>query len=180
MINRLVKGTNTMKEKTGLILEGGGIRGSYTAGALSWLAEQGINFDYNVGISSGAVYLALHLSGETGIAHEMSTKLNIDPQNVSAKSLLKNGHIVDGERIFHHLLKEQQGFSTKKLRESDICMELGVYDLEKEMTEYYSNHDLDDNMELLRAACSLPIASGVVEFKGRKLLDGGITKMIPI
>lgn len=169
-----------MKEKTGLVLEGGGVRGAYTAGTLSWLAEQGIMFDYNVGISSGAAYLALHLSGETKMAHDMSTDFSIDPQNVGLKPLLKCGHIVDGERIFKHFLKDKQGFRTKELRESEIHMEVGVYDLEKEETVFYSNRDLDDDMDLIRAGCSLPIASEIVEFKGRKLLDGGITKMIPV
>lgn len=169
-----------MSEKYGLVLEGGGIRGAYTAGALSWLAEQGITFEYNVGISTGAAYLALHMSGETEIARRMSTGFAVDPQNVGLKALLHCGRFVDGERIFHHYLKEVQGFRTEKLRASELCMETGVYDLEQEKTVYYSNRDMDDDMVLIRAGCSLPIASEVVEFKGHKLLDGGITQMIPI
>lgn len=169
-----------MTVKTGLVLEGGGVRGAYTAGALAWLSEQGIYFDYNIGISSGAAYLALYLSGETKIAYEMSTDFSIDPQNVGLKALLKCGHFVDGDRIFTHFLKNVQGFRVKKLREAEENMEIGVYDLDEEKTVYYTNKDLDDDLDLIRAACSLPIASNVIEFKGRKLLDGGITKMVPI
>lgn len=168
------------KEKTGLVLEGGGVRGAYTAGALSWLAEQGIYFDYSVGISTGAAYLALHLSGETETAKAMSTGFAVDPENVGLKALLKCGYYVDGDRIFNHYLKEVQGFCAKPLRESDQYMEIGVYDLDEGKTVYYSNHDLDDDLDLMRAAISLPIASKPLIFKGRKLLDGGITKMIPI
>ena len=47
-------------EKIGLVLEGGGIRGAYTAGAVKWLNDNNITFDYGVGISSGSVYLALY------------------------------------------------------------------------------------------------------------------------
>ena len=43
--------------KTGLVLEGGGMRGAYTAGVLSWLIDQGIEMDYGVGISAGAMNL---------------------------------------------------------------------------------------------------------------------------
>ncbi|MCQ2501816.1 MAG: patatin family protein, partial [Lachnospiraceae bacterium] len=168
------------KEKTGLVLEGGGVRGAYTAGALSWLAEQGINFDYNVAISAGAVYLAVHLSGETKMGHEMSTGFAVAPENVGVKALLRCRHLVDGDTIFNYYLKEKTGFRTKKLRESDLQMEMGLYDLKKGRTVYFNNHDLDDDMTLLRACCSLPIASEIVDFHGRKLLDGGITKMIPV
>lgn len=167
-------------KKTGLVLEGGGIRGAYTAGALSWLSEKGIYMDYSVGISTGAAYLVLYLSQETEIAKEMSTGFAVAPENVGLKALLKCGHFVNGDRIFTHYLKNVGGFQTKKLREKDFCMEVGVYDLEKSETVFYSNQELDDDMQLIRAACSLPIASNVVNFKGRKLLDGGITKMIPI
>lgn len=169
-----------MKKKTGLILEGGGVRGAYTAGALCWLAEQGIHFDYNVGISSGAAYLALHLSGETELAHKMATEFAVDPKLVGVSAFLKCRHIVDTDRMFKEYLQDQEGYSIQSLRESDIHMETGVYDLEKGETVFYSNRDFDDELKLLEAGCSLPIASAVVEFKGRKLLDGGITKMIPI
>lgn len=168
------------KNKTGLVLEGGGIRGAYTAGALTWLAEQGLYPDYSVGISSGAAYLSLYVSREMEIAHDMSTGFSIDPQNVGIRALLKCGHYVDGDRIFTHFLKNVEGFRTKKLRDMDFCMEVGAYDLEEGKTVYYSNKDMDDDLMLIRAACSLPIASNIVAFRGRKLLDGGITKMIPI
>ena len=49
-------------EKTGLVLEGGGMRGAYTAGALSWLIDQGIEFDASYGISTGAVHLTNFLT----------------------------------------------------------------------------------------------------------------------
>lgn len=180
MVKNAREGRMNMAEKTGLVLEGGGVRGAYTAGALRWLAEQGIEFDYNVAISAGAVYLAVHLSGETEMGHAMSTDFAVNPQNVGLKALLKCGHFVDGERIFTHFLKETAGYSVKELRESDKEMEMGLYDLEKERTVFFNNHDLDDDLKLLRACCSLPIASEIVEYRGRKLLDGGITKMIPI
>lgn len=169
-----------MKEKTGLVLEGGGVRGAYTAGALAWLAEHDIYCDYSVGISTGAAYLSLYLSRENKIAKEMSTGFAVAPENVGVKALFHCGHFVDGDRIFTHYLKNVQGYSTKSLREADFMMEAGVYDLDKGETVYYSNKDMDDDLMLIRAACSLPIASNVVSFKGRKLLDGGITKMIPI
>lgn len=169
-----------MKVKTGLVLEGGGVRGAYTAGALSWLAEQGIKLDYNVAISAGVVYLAVHLTGKTAIAHEMSTGFAVDPQNVGVKTLLRCGHFVDGDRIFNHYLKEVEGFRAEVLREADAEMEMGLYDLEKEKTIFYSNKEVDDDLNLIRASCSLPVASAIVDYNGRKLLDGGITKMIPV
>ena len=59
-------------------------------------------------------------------------------------------------------------------------MEVGAYDLGICKTVWFNAQDLDDDLQLLKACCTLPIAGDAVMYKGRKLLDGGITKMIPI
>ena len=68
----------------------------------------------------------------------------------------------------------------KPLRDANPDMEVGAYDLGKGETCWFGPQDLDDELILLRGTCALPVASAVVEYKGRRLLDGGITKMIPI
>ena len=66
-------------ERIGLVLEGGGVRGAYTAGCLAWLYDNNIHFDYSAGISSGAVYLSCYLMGQPEIAKNMSTRYACDP-----------------------------------------------------------------------------------------------------
>lgn len=172
--------TMEKKDKIGLVLEGGGLRGAYTAGALAWLTDHHIEVDYSVGISSGAVLLAGYLMGNKDIGYQMAVHFGCEKQNYGLPALLSEGHYVAYKRLFQKGLKERAGMDVRPLREKNPDMEIGLYDLEKGETIWYSAADLDDDLTLLRGSCSLPIASAVVDFRGRKILDGGITKMIPI
>ena len=167
-------------EKIGLVLEGGGVRGAYTAGALAWLQDNNISFDYSVGISSGAVYLSCFLCGNKETPKNLATVYATDPKVVGAWSLLKNGHYVDYAKVFNEDLLGKEKLSMQKIIDEKPDMEVGVYDLELGKTVYYGPEAMDDQLTILRGAASLPVASAIVDYKGRKLLDGGITKMIPI
>lgn len=169
-----------MSEKTGLVLEGGGVRGAYTAGACKWLVDNGIRFDYSVGISSGAVYQTCYELGDTGVMEKISCEYSCADDAVGIKALLTEGYYVAYKKLFREDLIGKEHFSVKELRDRNANMEIGCYDLEQGQTIFFNSQDLDDEMELLRASCSLPIAAPVVDFKGHHLLDGGITKMIPI
>ena len=85
-------------EKLGLVLEGGGIRGAYTAGALEWLKDNNVKFDYYVGISSGAAYLSFYLEDRVEVAHKMATYYTCQKDVVGLKALLRCGHYVDYEK----------------------------------------------------------------------------------
>lgn len=167
-------------ERTGLVLEGGGVRGAYTAGALAWLNDNNITFDYSVGISSGAAYLCCYLCGDKHSPKNMSTIYAADPDLVGITSLLRVGYYVDYRRIFETDLKGKEHMTIQKILDEKPDMEIGAYDMEKGETCFYGPEDLSDDLELIRGACALPVASEVVEYRGKRLLDGGITKMIPI
>ncbi|MDO4415648.1 MAG: patatin family protein [Erysipelotrichaceae bacterium] len=167
-------------ERIGLVLEGGGVRGAYTAGCLSWLYDNGIHFDYSAGISSGAVYLSCFLMGKPGIAKNMSTQYACDPNMTGFGAMRHCGHYVDYEMIFTKYLRGVERMSTQPLIDANPDMEVGAYDLDRGETVWFTPKDMDPDLVLLRATCALPVAAETVEYNGRKLLDGGITKMIPI
>lgn len=167
-------------ERIGLVLEGGGVRGAFTAGALAWLKDHNISFDYSVGISSGAVYLTCFLADNIKAARMMSTKYAAGPECVGFQAFLKEGHYVAYKYIFDVCLKEKEGLTMEPIREANPDMEVGAYDLGRGETCWFGPSDLDDDLVLLRGTCALPLASAVVEWNGRRLLDGGITKMVPI
>ena len=169
-----------MSEKTGLVLEGGGVRGAFTAGACKWLVDNGIEFDYSVGISSGAMYQTCYEARNTELMERIACTYACADDVVGFKALQTEGYYVAYKKLFREDLLNKEHFSVKELREKNPDMEIGCYDLEQGKTIFFNAQDLDDDMELLRASCSLPIAAPIVEFKGHKLLDGGITKMIPI
>lgn len=167
-------------EKIGLVLEGGGMRGAYTAGALTWLYDNKITFDYGVGISSGAVYLSCFWMGDMHTLHNMPVEYAADPENVGLKAFQKEGYYVAYKHIFEDDLLGKEHMDVTPLIESKANIEVGAYDLDRGETIWFSAKDFDKELVLLRGTCALPVASGIVEFEGHKLLDGGITKMIPI
>ena len=167
-------------EKIGLVLEGGGLRGAYTSGALAWLTDHKIDFDYGVGISSGAVYLTCFAMHDKKTPYDMSVHYACEPQNVGIQALIKEGHYVAYDRIFNVDLKEKSHFSIEPLLKEKPNIEVGAYVLEHGRTEYFGVDDMDPDCKLLLGACALPICSAIINYKNYHLLDGGITKMIPI
>lgn len=166
--------------KLGLVLEGGGIRGAYTAGALAWLKDNGYQFDYHVGISSGAAYLAFYMTDRMDVAKKMATYYTVQSDIVGLKALLHCGYFVDYQKVFEEDMIKKEHMSIRPIIDEKMPMEVGCYDLGKGETVYFNSSELDEGMKIIRGACALPIASAIVDVNGYRLLDGGITKMIPI
>ncbi len=167
-----------MKKKTALVLEGGGLRGAYTAGALSWLIDNGIVFDNAYGISTGAVYLSTYLLGSKENLRYFSTDGITDKRIVGLKPLLRCGHIVDYEFLFDVIMTKELNYDISPLKDIKTNAKIGVYVLEEGKTEYLPIQEI--TMQELKASTSLPILGKVFESQGKHLLDGGITDMIPI
>lgn len=168
-----------MSKKVSLVLEGGGMRGAYTAGCLSWLIDEGIEFDYAYGISTGAVHLTSYLFKNKDYLYEMSTEVIADKTVVGLNGFLREGSFVAYNRMFNHFLKEKMGFDIENVKgKTKTKAKYGVYELKEGKTIYLDLKDM--NMTLLKACCSLPLLGKVVKYEGKEYLDGGITKMIPI
>ncbi|MBR3228104.1 MAG: patatin family protein [Erysipelotrichaceae bacterium] len=168
-----------MSKKIALVLEGGGMRGAYTAGCLSWLLDEGIEFDNAYGISTGAFHLSSFLMKSKDFLYRLSTDIIADDTVVGIKPLLSEGTIVGYNYLFDHHLKDVLGYDiTDLIGKTDCNAKYGVYDLGKGETVYLPLEKM--NMRLLKACCSLPIIGHIVKEDGREYLDGGVTKMIPI
>ena len=166
-------------ERIGLVLEGGGVRGAYTAGCLSWLHHNNITLIQRRYFQRRRLSELL-LMGQPQIAKNMSTKYACDPNMTGFGAMIHCGHYVDYEMIFEKYLRGVEHMSCQPLIDANPDMEVGAYDLDLGKTVWFRPKDMDPELVLLRATCALPVAAETVEYKGRKLLDGGITKMIPI
>lgn len=166
------------KIKTSLVLEGGGMRGAYTAGALSWLIENNIEFDNAYGISTGAVHLTNYLLKDTKSLFDFSTKYITDDSAIGIKAILRCGHLVDYEYLFNELMVKRVGFDISRLKDIKTLAKIGVYELKSGKTEYHDLRNLD--IEELKAACTLPLLGKIAKLGDREMLDGGISDMIPI
>ncbi len=166
--------------KTALVLEGGGMRGAYTAGCLAWLVDHEISFDSAYGISTGAVHLGSFLEGNIDFLYDLSTNHIADKKLIGLSPLLREHHYVGYDYLFEHILPVVKHYDLKKARTNKTNAKFGVYDMTKGETFFLSFKDLDDRLLLLKGACTLPIIGKPVTYEAKDYLDGGITKMIPI
>lgn len=170
-----------MNKKTGLVLEGGAMRGIFTAGVTDIMMENGIDFDGVIGVSAGAAFGCNYKSKQNGRAIRYNLKFCNDKRFCSVQSLIKTGDMFGAEFCYHELPEKHDIFDTKTFEENpqefyvvctDVITGKPVYKrLDK--AEY-------NDLEWIRASASMPLASRIVEIDGYKLLDGGISDSIPL
>lgn len=166
--------------KVGLVLEGGGLRGAYTAGALSWFLKEGIEFDYNVGISSGAQHLSNYLTKDPKYLKDIAVTIGAQEFTKGIKPLLKEGNFVGYDHLFGYALKELAPLDLDKLKSDKRESEVGIFDIKAGKTKWVKTQDIDDDYLVLKAASTIPLAGKPVVIDGIKYIDGGIENMIPI
>lgn len=164
--------------KIGLVLEGGGFRGAYTAGALSWLIDHDITFDYGTGISSGAMHLCFFLEKQKEYMRVTSVEYMSDKTIVGLYPLLHEGKYVGYDRMFDDLLVNEVGFTCDGLKELNTKNEIGLFDVEKGDTVFVDVKEA--TIKMLKASCSLPIVGKTEKINGSTYFDGGIKIMVPI
>ena len=165
--------------KTSIVLEGGGMRGAYSAGCLSWLLDNNISFDSAYGISTGAVHLCSYLMNSKELLYNCATDYIADDKLIGMKSIMREKTYVGYNLLFSDILPNA-GYHIKNAQNNPCKAKIGLYDLDLGKCIYKSVDEIDEKMELLKASTTLPIIGRLVNYDGHKYLDGGITDMIPI
>ena len=166
-------------KKVGIVLEGGGMRGAYTAGVLSWLLKNNFKADIVVGISSGAMYGAFYAADQEELMKKAAIEIAPDKDNVGLRPFLREGQLVAYDRLYDQELYKA-GFDNKRLLNSFAEFECGVYSLDSYTTLWKTNKDVAENGSWIKAACALPIFGRFVKIKDSLYTDGGVTTMIPV
>ena len=168
--------------KKGLVLEGGGIRGIFSAGVMDVLIEEGIKFDGGIGVSAGAAFGCNYKSGQPRRAIRYNLKYAKDPRYSSVRSLLTTGDLFNAQFCYHDIPNKLYPFDWKAFRENPMEFYLVCTDVETGKPVYHLCGDENEweMLEWFRASGSMPIVSRVVEIGDQKLLDGGITDSIPL
>lgn len=166
--------------KTGLVLEGGGMRGIYTAGVLDVFMEQGICLDGVIGVSAGAIHGSTYVSGQKGRSIRYYRKYCADKRFMSVWSLIHTGDLVGREFCYKDLPERLDPFDYEAFEKSPMEFYVVCSNLETGKAEYLRLTDPRRQMDLLRASASMPYVSHIVEFEGKKLLDGGCCDSIPV
>ena len=167
--------------KKGLVLEGGAMRGLFTAGIIDVMMEAGVEPDGLIGVSAGAAFGCNYKSRQPGRAVRYNTRFAKDPRYSGLRSLIKTGDYFNAEFGYHIVPKKYDIFDTEAFEQNRLVFVFVCTDV---MTGKAVYHQMDrvtfDELEWLRASASMPLASKVVEVGGRKLLDGGVADSIPL
>lgn len=165
--------------KTGLVLEGGGMRGMYTAGVLDVFMENGIRFDKIVGVSAGALFGVNYLSGQKGRVIRYNKRFNGDKNYMGIRPLLTEGNIVNTKYAYHDVPYSLDPFDDENFKKSDTEFYAVVTNIESGNPEYIKINSVFEQMDVLRASGSLPFVSKPVKIRAKNYLDGGISDSIP-
>lgn len=166
--------------KTGLVLEGGGMRGIYTAGVLDVFMEHNLHFDGLLGVSAGAIHGCSFLSGQKGRSIRYYKKYCTDPRFMSFRSFLTTGNIVETEFCYNELPNKLDLYDYEQFSKCGTPFYVTCSNVETGQPEYLQITDMKEQIDYLRASASLPYFSKIVEINGKKYLDGGCTDSIPV
>lgn len=166
--------------KTGLILEGGAMRGLFTAGVLDVLMENKITFDGVIGVSAGAAFGCNFKSGQIGRAVRYNVRFCRDKRYCGLGSLLKTGDIFNTDFCYGEVPLKLDPFDFDAFEKDPTDFYVVCTDVEtgEALCHRYTGRD-DHGFDWIRASASMPLVSRMVEIEGRKLLDGGIADSIP-
>ena len=168
------------KSKTGLVLEGGGMRGVYTAGVLDAFLEAGIEFDSVIGVSAGACQACSFLSRQLGRAYRVNVSYLNDWRYCSVRSWIKTGELFGSRMLFDTIPNELDLFDYETYDNNRTEFRAVVTNINTGKAEYPLIEDMHDGIQWVRASSSLPMASTIVKINGNEYLDGGISDSIPV
>lgn len=167
--------------KKGLILEGGAMRGLFTAGIIDVFMENGIEFDAAIGVSAGAAFGCNYKSRQIGRVIRYNKRFAKDPRFCSFRSLIKTGDLFGAEFCYHTIPDELDLFDTQAYLDNPMDFYVVVTDVKTGKAVYINSDEAGkDALECFRASASMPLVSNPVEINGKKYLDGGIADSVPI
>ena len=166
--------------KTGLVLEGGAMRGLFTAGVLDVLMENKITFDGVIGVSAGAAFGCNFKSGQIGRAVRYNVRFCRDRRYCGLGSLWKTGDIFNTDFCYGEVPLKLDPFDFDAYEKDPTDFYVVCTDVEtgQALCHRYTGRE-DHGFDWIRASASMPLVSRMVEIEGRKLLDGGIADSIP-
>ncbi|MBR2114768.1 MAG: patatin family protein [Prevotella sp.] len=167
--------------KRGLVLEGGAMRGLWTAGVTDVMMEHDIWPDGLIGVSAGAAFGCNYKSRQPGRAIRYNTRFARDSRYSGIKSWLTSGNYYNAEFGYHTMPRELDIFDDDAFNHNPMAFYVVCTDvLTGEAVYQELTEATEDTYDWIRASASMPLASKMVALQGRKLLDGGVADSIPL
>ena len=167
--------------KKGLVLEGGAMRGLFSAGIMDVMLENNITFDGVIGVSAGAAFGCNYKSRQIGRAIRYNKRFARDKRYCSMQSFLRTGDLFGAEYAYHVVPNEYDIFDNETFEQNPTEFWVVCTDVETGEPVYKRcDQGGDVTFDWVRASASMPVVSRVVELEGYKLLDGGMSDSIPL
>lgn len=166
--------------KVGLVLEGGAMRGMYTAAILDLFLDHQIKIDGIVAVSAGALFGVNYPSNQRGRTLRYNKKYVKDKRYMGFSSLLKTGNIVNKDFAYYQVPFELDAFDEAAYQKSKTNFYAAVTDVQTGLPEYIKITNATQQIEVLRASSAMPFVSKIVKIGDQKYLDGGVADSIPL
>ena len=167
--------------KTGLIMEGGAMRGMFTAGVLDVLMENGLVTDGAIGVSAGAVFGCNYKSHQIGRVIRYNTEYCNDKRYASFKNLFKTGNLYSEQFCYHEVPEKLDPFNEAAFAASPMDFFVVCTDVKTGEPIYHKCRKGDaEDVRWMEASASMPLAARIVKIGHYGLLDGGVADSIPV
>ena len=167
--------------KTGLIMEGGAMRGMFTAGVIDVLMENRIEFDGGIGVSAGACFGCNYKSKQIGRVIRYNMKYCKDKRYCSLRSLILTGDLYGADFCYRELPQKLDIFDNETYNNNPMEFYVTCTDINTGEAIYKKCDTTEGSLlEWIRASASLPLVSRIVKIDGYELLDGGISDSVPV
>jgi predicted patatin/cPLA2 family phospholipase len=167
--------------KKGLIMEGGAMRGMFTAGVIDVMMEHGIDFDGAIGVSAGAAFGCNYKSKQIGRVIRYNTRFCRDKRYGGFRVLLKEGNFYSKQFCYEEVPMKHDIFDFDTYESNPMEFFVVATDVDTGKAEYHILADRHDHgFEWIRASASMPLVSQMVEIDGRRYLDGALADSIPV
>ncbi len=167
--------------RIGLVLEGGAMRGLFTAGVLDVFMENGIGFGAMAGVSAGAAFGCNLKSRQIGRALRYNKKYCGYWRYCSLRSLMLTGDLIGADYCYHYLPSVLDPFDWKSFSENPMDFYVVATDMDTGKPVYHKCTETGDLcLEWIRASSSMPVVSRIVEINGGRYMDGAVADSIPL
>lgn len=169
---------------TGIIDVGGGMKCAYSAGLYDYFMDNGIEFDYYLGVSAGSMNLLSYIAGERGRNIEIYRESAVGDNYLSIQNLVHTGAYMNYEKVAedYYSAEGKNPFDYQHFFDSSAPFVISATDAENGKTVYFDRSQMTDRNRILNivsASCCIPVVSKPIVIDGKEYFDGGIAEPIP-
>ena len=167
--------------KTGLIVEGGGMRGIFGCGVLDAFLENSIKFPYGIGVSAGAANLASFVTEQEGRNYRFYTNYAFDERYMGIKNFFTTGSFFGMDYIYSELTEVIDPIDYDRLINSEMEYYVVAVDAKTSKPVYFSKDDIRKYRgDVFKASSAIPAMCKPIEIDGKFYFDGGVADSIPV